>query len=136
MTNPVTHRVRVEPKRVQTFLFEVPRLRAMVGANVLLGEFLRFELADAYLQIEAPPPGPEPSDGAAMDSTVDVLDCAIANWGASLQADMRKRYFKHGGREELLLSDKPHDLRALGIFSREGGHFHALFTSLDNVVTR
>jgi hypothetical protein len=37
-------RVHIEFQRVQTWLFEVPRLRAMVGANALLGETLRVAL--------------------------------------------------------------------------------------------
>jgi len=39
------NRVHIEFQRVQTWLFAVPRLRAMVGANTLLGETLRVELA-------------------------------------------------------------------------------------------
>ena len=34
-------RIRIEFKRVQTYLFEVPRLRAMLGANAAVGELLR-----------------------------------------------------------------------------------------------
>jgi len=34
-------KVHIELQRVQTWLFAVPRLRAMVGANALLGETLR-----------------------------------------------------------------------------------------------
>jgi hypothetical protein len=34
-------RVRLELKRIQTWLFAVNKLRTIVGANVLLGEFLR-----------------------------------------------------------------------------------------------
>src|SRR5574341_2364484 len=37
-------RVHIELERVQTWLFTVPRLRAMVGATVLLGETLRVAL--------------------------------------------------------------------------------------------
>ena len=37
----MSQRVHIEFSRVQTWLFAVPRLRAMVGANVLLGETLR-----------------------------------------------------------------------------------------------
>ena len=39
-------RVHIEFQRVQTWLFAVPRLRAMVGANALLGEVLRVRLPD------------------------------------------------------------------------------------------
>jgi hypothetical protein len=40
----MTQRVHIELQRVQTWLFAVPRLRAMVGANALLGETLRVVL--------------------------------------------------------------------------------------------
>ena len=33
--------VKIEAKRIQTYLFAVPELKAMVGANVILGEALR-----------------------------------------------------------------------------------------------
>lgn len=35
---PKIQHVHLELQRVQTWLFAVPRLRAMVGANALLGE--------------------------------------------------------------------------------------------------
>ncbi len=41
---PDVSRVHIEFQRVQTWLFAVPRLRAMLGANTLLGEALRVEL--------------------------------------------------------------------------------------------
>ena len=37
-------RLHIELQRVQTWLFAVPHLRAMVGANTLLGEVLRIEI--------------------------------------------------------------------------------------------
>ena len=41
MTSQNKQRVYIEFQRVQTWLFAVPRLKAMVGANALLGEVLR-----------------------------------------------------------------------------------------------
>ena len=41
MTSQNKQRVYIEFQRVQTWLFAVPRLRTMVGANALLGEVLR-----------------------------------------------------------------------------------------------
>jgi hypothetical protein len=40
------YQVRIEFQRVQAFLFAVPRLRDMVGANVLLGETIRVTLPE------------------------------------------------------------------------------------------
>jgi hypothetical protein len=42
---PKIQRVHVALQRVQTWLFAVLRLRAMVGANALLGETLRVALS-------------------------------------------------------------------------------------------
>jgi hypothetical protein len=36
--------LKIELKRVQTFIFEVPRLKAMLGANALIGETMRHTL--------------------------------------------------------------------------------------------
>lgn len=42
MTKAITvQRVHIEFSRVRSWLFAVPRLRAMVGANALLGETAR-----------------------------------------------------------------------------------------------
>ena len=38
--------VKLEFQRVQTYLFAVPDLKSMVGANTLLGEVLRGSLVD------------------------------------------------------------------------------------------
>jgi hypothetical protein len=47
-------RVHVEFKRIQTWLFAVPRLRAMVGANALLGETLRVKLPNLAREARRP----------------------------------------------------------------------------------
>ena len=46
--------VEVELKRVQTYLFQVPRLRVMIGANALLGETLRGRWTGAGLPRSRP----------------------------------------------------------------------------------
>jgi len=38
------HRLTISLKRVQTFIFAVPRLKAMLGANALIGHTMRHEL--------------------------------------------------------------------------------------------
>lgn len=89
--------VHVEFRRVQTYLFAVPRLRAMVGANALLAKVLRKDLKELAVEYGATPP-PE-----AVFPQVDV------------------------GHDPLLAIDDPaRDLKA-GILSRDGGHFEAFF---------
>lgn len=91
--------VHIEFLQVQTWLFAVPRLRAMVGANTLLGEVLRFDLPELYrsnLAWESLPVAggfPEP-----------LPDDPISN-----------------------LDDPASDAKA-GIIARDGGHFEAEFT--------
>ena len=94
----VMMRVHIELQRVQTWLFAVPRLRAMVGANVLLGEMLRVRLPElARRQLSwrlTPASGSYPS--AAPDDPLSVHDDPVADAGD-------------------------------GILSRDGGHFEAMF---------
>jgi len=93
-------RVHIEFQRVQTWLFAAPRLRAMVGANTLLGEVLRIRLpALAREQTSwrlAPASGTYPV--AATDDPLSIHD------------------------------DPAADARG-GILSRDGGHFEAAFAS-------
>ncbi len=49
-TGETSTKVQIDFERVQSWLFAVPRLRAMVGANTLLGEVLRIRLPDLARQ--------------------------------------------------------------------------------------
>jgi hypothetical protein len=90
-------RVHVEFKRVQTWLFTVPRLRAMVGANALLGETLRVKLPNLARETGRPwtltpivgtYPGADANDplGTHDDPTVDAKDGIIARDGGHFEA--------------------------------------------------
>ncbi len=92
-------RVHIELSRVQAWLFAVPRLRAMVGANALLGETLRAEL-------------PKLARGGR---DWNLAPCA----GIYPAADLKDPQSDH--------DDPSADAKA-GIISRDGGHFEALFT--------
>lgn len=92
-------RVHIELSRVQTWLFAVPRLRAMIGANALLGETLRVGLprlarATGRGWTLAPHDAPYP--------------CADEN-------------------DPLKDHDDPAADAKIGILSRDGGHFEAQF---------
>lgn len=93
-------KVHVELQRVQSWLFAVPRLRAMVGANVLLGEAIRVHLPNLAREQSswrlATVPGPFPS--AAME-------------------------------DPLASYDDPASDAKNGILSRDGGHFEVLLES-------
>ena len=90
-------RVHIELQRVQTWLFAVPRLRAMVGANALLGETLRVALPKLAREtgrgwMLAPSnetcPAADPSDPLKEhdDPSVDANDGILARDGGHFEA--------------------------------------------------
>lgn len=106
--------VVIDLQRVQTFLFAVPRLRDMVGANVLLGEILRNKLTRLALEyIGNAPPWPDGVDIAGLNLPGSLPDDPLAN----AQGDLR---------------DDPSELYSKGILARDGGHFRAVFTDREN----
>lgn len=94
-------RVHIEFSRVQTWLFAVPRLRAMVGANALLGETLRAAL---------PMLARDTKRGWALSPSSESYPAAHPN-------------------DPLKDHDDPAADAKAGILSRDGGHFEAHFTS-------
>ena len=93
-------KVHIELQRVQAWLFSVPRLRAMVGANALLGETLRVGLPNL-----------------ARQSGQWSLAPATEAYPAADQQDPLKAH------------DDPAADAKDGILARDGGHFEAQFTS-------
>lgn len=100
-------RIHIELQRVQQWLFSVPRLRAMIGANTRLGEALRVDLPalarrnDLGWHLRATS---SPDDISAIDDPIAVHD-------------------------DPAVRDNPaQDLRD-GIVARDGGHFEAEFAS-------
>jgi hypothetical protein len=94
-------RVHIELSRVQSWLFAVPRLRAMVGANALLGETLRASL---------PKLARETGRGWALAPITETYSAADPN-------------------DPLKDHDDPAADAKDGITSRDGGHFEAQFAS-------
>jgi hypothetical protein len=95
------NRVHIETQRVQSWLFAVPRLRAMVGANALLGETLRVALPKLARETGRP-------------------------WRL---APRTERYPAADSNDPLKDHDDPAADAKDGIVSREGGHFEAWFES-------
>jgi len=93
--------VHIELQRVQTWLFAVPRLRAMVGANALLGKTLR----------------------EALPRLARKTGC-----GWTL-APSGKTYPAVDTNDPLKDHDDPAADAKDGILSRDGGHFEAQFVS-------
>lgn len=94
------NRVHIEFQRVQTWLFAVPRLRAMVGANTLLGETLRVELPKLARQNR--------------------------DWKLKRIAS-HTNYPAADSNDPLRDHDNPAVDAQDGILSRDGGHFEAQF---------
>jgi hypothetical protein len=101
MTMPTVQRVHIELSRVQTWLFAVPRLRAMVGANALLGETLRVALPKLARETER---------RWTLAPSIKAYPCADVN-------------------DPLEQHDDPAADAKAGILSRDGGHFEAQFAS-------
>lgn len=97
----MSQRVHIELSRVQTWLFAVPRLRAMVGANALLGETLRVAL---------PKMARETGRGWVL-------------------APSSERYPAADPNDPLKDHDDPSADAKDGIVSRDGGHFEDQFAS-------
>jgi hypothetical protein len=95
----VTQRVHIEFSRVQSWLFAVPRLRAMVGANARLGE---------TLSVALPRLARETGRGWTLARNNEAYPCADAN-------------------DPLEDHDDPAADAKDGIVSRDGGHFEARF---------
>ena len=94
-------RVHIEFQRVQAWLFTVPRLRAMVGANALLGETLRVKLPELAR---------DTGKGWTLEPSSEIYPSADPN-------------------DPLKDHDDPAADANDGILSRDGGHFEARFSS-------
>jgi len=110
------YQVNIEFLRVQTFLFAVPRLRNMVGANVLLGEMIRLRLPQLLAgKLPKNDNNPfvthKPKWPPSLNFKAPCLDPLDDPLAAVQDKD----------------KDKPADLYQRGILRRDGGHFSALF---------
>lgn len=98
ITETDCQRVHIELSRVQTWLFAVPRLRAMVGANTLLGEALRVRLPELargtghgwkLSSRDRDHPGADPCDPLrdADDPARDARDGIVSRDGGHFEAE-------------------------------------------------
>ncbi len=104
-------RVRLELKRIQTWLFLVPKLKTILGANTLLGEFVRIHCPELAIgeKFNACAPENHAKSGAPGADHKDPLN------GVSQVRDFDWH------------TDNPAASYAKGILTRDGGHFQALF---------
>lgn len=91
--------VDVELKRIQTFLFQVPQLKAMLGANALVGEVMRVKLAQL----------------------------AENHHAKKLKENFNFQLESNDPLQHKDLKDDPAEAYQQGILARDGGHFSVLF---------
>lgn len=103
--------VLIELKRLQTFLFTVPRLKEMLGANALIGETIRSDLVKL-------------AEGCGAGLPADLAKVLPAAPARDLQDPLAGTNVSEAIDPHL---DDPRRLLEGGILSREGGHFTALF---------
>jgi hypothetical protein len=114
--------VKLDFERVQTYLFAVPELATMIGANTLIGEVLRGALGPhGFGNREASLPALAAACGAALPGGVDPTQLGVPEQDPvdPLQGNDR---------------DDPRAAWKLGILSRDGGHLHAVFPSREHAV--
>lgn len=102
------YKLEISLKRVQTFIFEVPRLKAMLGANALVGETMRNVLSGLVQEKGHELKWPDEIGYERHD------DCLYA----CLDSDDKLEY-----------QDDPAALYQKGILARDGGHFIVVFSS-------
>lgn len=90
--------VKVEFGGIQRFIFDVPRLAVMRGANALLGDVIRKDLV--VLAVEAGCIGPKENISITSICEFDPIS----------------------------KEDNPVEMWNKGILSRDGGHFYAHFS--------
>lgn len=111
------NKVELEFKRIQTYLFASPRLRAMLGANAALGSTIRIILSRLAREC-----------GASADpGTLQHMPTADAQDPLQrIQPFVRHTILD--AEDHVLLADDPQALyRNFGVLVRDGGHFIATF---------
>ncbi|MFM9966016.1 MAG: Cas10/Cmr2 second palm domain-containing protein [Planctomycetaceae bacterium] len=110
--------VRLDLKRVQTYLFEAPRLPVMVGANALMGETLRgFWQGDRF--DDTIRSLPQLAQGtAAWPVGVAIGELTAPEAGNNFDP------LKRGG---VWQDDVAAVAEKTGVLTRDGGHFEAVF---------
>lgn len=108
------YQANVEFKRIQTFLFSIPKLKEMLGANALLGEVLRDTLPKMVKKHQ------------------DNLTMPTANVQET-PADQDSKCSDLGSKDPLGAgdyTDNPIEDWKKGIIAKDGGHFIAVFPTL------
>jgi len=109
--------VHLEIKRIQSYLFSVPKLKAMLGANTILGETLTGSVSD----LDTSQPSEQPSKPPE-----NLVQLALSSGLAlkEIPEDIKILFVA----DEYYPDDNPLKFAEKGIISRNGGHFSAFFS--------
>lgn len=99
--------VRLEFQRIQTFLFAVPRLRSMLGANAMLGHAIRSEL-----------PGLAKAPGRQAQGF---------QWPTEAPSPLADDPLAAAREDDWTAADDPAQALAKGVLARDGGHLRIVF---------
>ncbi len=145
--------VEIEFKRIQTYLFSVPTLKAMVGANTIIGETIRgcwCSHNSAFRQFVASTERPESQqfdnqfDSENLPDNLPALAMACCSCLPEelILSELSNHYLLAESLEQAKINDKfvhknsyQDDVlevaKASGVLVRDGGHFEAVFPSLE-----
>lgn len=120
--------VRIELKRVQTYLFDVPRLPVMVGANALMGETLRGVWTGEKFLDTVPFNASESLDvrslpWLAQECGSGLPSGAKCQFSSLIAVDDDPLKMPDGTCQD----DVQQVAERTGVLTRDGGHFEAVF---------
>lgn len=134
--------VRMDFERVQTYLFAVPELKSMVGANTRMGEVLRGRLIQQdgqdkrrfVKQVQAGQSEPV-AEGTPPEETDNLPALAVA-CGAQLPGDVKPDTLGLPHAVSIGQNDWDDPVSAYdqGVLARDGGHLNAVFPGKDQAV--
>ena len=138
MARPDCYLVEIELMRLQTFLFAVPRLGAMVGANTLVGETLRgLWYGTRFNQDDLPGLAKQCGAGCPVAIQSAGGPPALSTDGVPFVYEVPLSAGDKGQKDPLWKDAAWQDdvstvAQKTGVLSRDGGHFEALFPAFDS----
>lgn len=102
------YHLKLEAKKVQSFIFKVPILKYMIGANSALGEFFNYDLVELKKRSES-------LDESKIKKITEIFSEVY-------------------GKIEICPYDNVFENTKAGVFSASGGHFETIFSKKENLI--